>query len=479
MSKVFTITEGLENMGALRTGGQGSVYKGRRYGPIITAVKLLPTPIHTESTDDKNFRNFQNEVEKLKKVNEEPNPNVVKILNSGITESGSFPFIEMEFIDGPDLEDLLKPPHEPIFTIKEIIKLADQLANALSHCHKVSVKHGDIKSNNVKFNIHTGNYVLLDFGLSAMSDDQRRTSIRHAGAIEFMAPEQNEGLMYFQTDVYSYGVILYELIAGQVPFPLRDNGETSRNAVMLAHMESPVPDVMELRKNNLPESWTEKKKEHEMLVPAWLLQIVAKCLKKDPDDRFADGIELQETLMHSSISAVSNNQGDDTWNSSVLLKENERLQGLLLYYQEAENNKAVQPVITEGAAKPVDDGKQVRMSKPIFILFMFMLCGFTVFSAVVLSKYGDKIYHGVYSRLFKSSKKPVDSTKNVILPQKKEPEKQQDTTTPANDESGIPPEVDSQADSILKGMKYKKSGKEEPQFYRDSAKTKDTSNLNF
>lgn len=457
MSKVFTITEGLENMGALRTGGQGSVYKGRRYGPIITAVKLLPTPIHTESTDDKNFRNFQNEVEKLKKVNEEPNPNVVKILNSGITESGSFPFIEMEFIDGPDLEDLLKPPHEPIFTIKEIIKLADQLANALSHCHKVSVKHGDIKSNNVKFNIHTGNYVLLDFGLSAMSDDQRRTSIRHAGAIEFMAPEQNEGLMYFQTDVYSYGVILYELIAGQVPFPLRDNGETARNAVMLAHMESPVPDVMELRRNNLPESWADKKKEHEMLVPAWLLQIVAKCLKKDPDDRFADGIELQETLMHSSISAVSNNQGDDTWNSSVLLKENERLQGLLLYYQEAENNKSIQPVIAEGIERPVDDGKQVRMSKPIFLLFMFLLCGFTVFSAVVLSKFGDKIYHGVYNRLFKSSKKPTDSTKNVILPQKKEPEKQQQDTTPANDESGIPPDVDSQADSILKGMKYKKS----------------------
>jgi serine/threonine protein kinase len=479
MSKVFTITEGLENMGALRTGGQGSVYKGRRYGPIITAVKLLPTPIHTESTDDKNFRNFQNEVEKLKKVNEEPNPNVVKILNSGITESGSFPFIEMEFIDGPDLEDLLKPPHEPIFTIKEIIKLADQLANALSHCHKVSVKHGDIKSNNVKFNIHTGNYVLLDFGLSAMSDDQRRTSIRHAGAIEFMAPEQNEGLMYFQTDVYSYGVILYELIAGQVPFPLRDNGETARNAVMLAHMEAPVPDVMELRKNNLPESWADKKKEHEMLVPAWLLQIVAKCLKKDPDDRFADGIELQETLMHSSISAVSGSQVEDSWNSSVLLKENERLQGLLLYYQEAENNKTIQPVTTEQVDKPAEDGKQVRMSKPIFVFFMLMLCGFTVFSAVVLSKYGDRIYHGVYNRLFKPSKKPTDSTKNVILPQKKEPEKPQSDSTPVNDESGIPPEVDSQTDSILKGMKYKKTNTQEPQFYRDSAKTKDTSNLNF
>jgi serine/threonine protein kinase len=477
MSKVFTITEGLENMGALRTGGQGSVYKGRRYGPIITAVKLLPTPIHTESTDDKNFRNFQNEVEKLKKVNEEPNPNVVKILNSGITESGSFPFIEMEFIDGPDLEDLLKPPHEAIFTIKEIIKLADQLANALSHCHKVSVKHGDIKSNNVKFNIHTGNYVLLDFGLSAMSDDQRRTSIRHAGAIEFMAPEQNEGLMYFQTDVYSYGIILYELIAGQVPFPLRDNGETARNAVMLAHMETTVPDVMELRKSNLPESWSDKKKEHEMLVPGWLLQIVAKCLEKDPDNRFPNGIELQETLMHSSIAAVGNNQEDDTWNSSVLLKENERLQGLLLYYQEAENNKE-QPELSASTDKLADNGKQVRMSKPIFILFILLLFGFTVFSAVVMSKFGDRIVHGVSSRLFKTEKKPTDTVKRVTNPPKTDPVTQ-DTTPAKEEESGIPPEVDDQVDSILRGMKYKKTNSQEPQFYRDSVKTKDTSNLKF
>ena len=96
MSRIFTITPGLENMGALKTGGQGSVYKGRRVGEIITAIKLLPTPIYSETGDDKNFTHFQNEVQKLKKVNEEPNPNVVKILSSGITETGNFPFIEME-----------------------------------------------------------------------------------------------------------------------------------------------------------------------------------------------------------------------------------------------------------------------------------------------------------------------------------------------------------------------------------------------
>src|ERR1044071_8967637 len=102
MTKVFTITEGLENLGGMKTGGQGSVYKGRRIGEIITAIKILPTPIYSESRDDKNFVTFQNEVQKLKKVNEDANPNVVTILSSGITDSGNFPFIEMEYIEGPD-----------------------------------------------------------------------------------------------------------------------------------------------------------------------------------------------------------------------------------------------------------------------------------------------------------------------------------------------------------------------------------------
>ena len=62
MARIFTITEGLENMGALRTGGQGSVYKGRRTGQKKTAVKLHPTPIQAENKKDKNYREYQNEV---------------------------------------------------------------------------------------------------------------------------------------------------------------------------------------------------------------------------------------------------------------------------------------------------------------------------------------------------------------------------------------------------------------------------------
>ena len=306
MSKVFTITEGLENLGALRTGGQGSVYKARRTGSYITAVKLLPTPVAAEDENDRNFRNFKNEVEKLKRVNEEPNPNVVRILSSGVTDSGSFPFIEMEYIEGPDLEELLRAPHDPLFTIKEAIKLADQLACALSHCHFAGVRHGDIKSNNVKFNIHSGNYVLLDFGLAVMSDEQRRSSMRNAGAIEFMAPEQNEGQMLFQTDIYSYGVVLFEILTGRVPFPLKDGGETARNVVRVQHMEKTVPALLQLRRENLPTDWSEERKAREMQVPDWLVTVINTCLNKKPEDRYPNGMALHEAISAQAISGGTN-----------------------------------------------------------------------------------------------------------------------------------------------------------------------------
>lgn len=386
MARVFTITEGLENMGALKTGGQGSVYKGKRIGEIITAVKLLPTPIHSETLDDKHFTAFQNEVNKLKKVNQDPSPNVVKILSSGITDTGNFPFIEMEFIEGPDLEELLKPPHDPVFTTKEIIKVAEHLSNALAHCHKVEVKHGDVKSNNVKFNVHSGNYILLDFGMAMMSDEQRRTSLRHAGAIEFMAPEQNEGKILFQTDIYSFGVILFELVAGIVPFPLRDRGETSRNMVMVAHMESPVPELLSLRRQHLPDFWSDEKKDREMQVPEWVVRMIYKCLEKKPEARYVNGTELHNYIVYHATSPVANNR-IATGALDSLQKENEQLrrekaelQKELFQYQRRSNPASSEFVPTPPAKK--------RSPVGMILLFLFIAV-LTSFLAYTILKSGN------------------------------------------------------------------------------------------
>ena len=383
MSKVFTITEGLENLGALRTGGQGSVYKGRRMGPILSAVKLLPTPIYSETDEDKNYRNFKNEVSKLQKVNEVANPNVVKFLSSGITESGSLPYIEMEYIEGPDLCELLQPPHEKIFMLQEVIRVAYQLTNALAHCHKLGIKHGDIKSNNVKYNINSGNYVLLDFGLAIMSEEQRRTSIRHAGAIEFMAPEQHDGNMLLQTDVYSFGIILYELLTGQVPFPLLGNSETGRNTVMVAHMETPVPDIVMARSAALPRTWTVEKQQQEMRVPLWLLEIIKKCLQKKPEDRYPSGVELHEAVVNGNLT------GDKQLQQEMLLTENDRLQTEIKQQQQGDENKdkqlsALQAYLMETGGKYNSATGKYERSKGLVMLPKQVLTGL-IMGAIVFA----------------------------------------------------------------------------------------------
>lgn len=264
-------------------------------------------------------------MQKLQRVNEKPNPHVVRILNHGLTTTGSFPFIEMEYIDGPDLEELLKPPHDSIFTVRETIKVAEHLASALMHCHRLDVKHGDIKSNNVKFDRRTGNYLLLDFGLAVLSDEQRRTSLRRAGAVEFMAPEQTDGMLLMQSDVYGFGVILFELLAGVVPFPLTNNTETARNHVLLAHQEAALPDILSLRKEHLPLNWSEAQKAREVQVPDWLLDVIYKCLQKEPQERFPNGIKLLETICDHSVVPLTGIASVSTERSVLLEKENERL----------------------------------------------------------------------------------------------------------------------------------------------------------
>jgi eukaryotic-like serine/threonine-protein kinase len=392
MAKIFTITEGLENLGALKSGGQGSVYKARKTGEIITAIKILPTPIASESDDDKHFISFQNEVQKLKKVNEVPNPNVVSIIASGITSSGNLPYIEMEYIEGPDLGELLKPPYDPVFTVKETIKVADQLANALAHCHRANIKHGDIKSNNVKFNQHSGNYILLDFGLSVMSDEQRRTSIRYAGAIEFMAPEQSSGETLTETDVYSFGIILFELLTGTVPFPLMNKGEIARNAVMLAHMETLPPDVISLRRQALPGSWSNDKQEREMEIPVWLLSMIYRCLEKDPAKRFKNGSALQEfihlgTVIDERKKGINNSAGETTklqadesvWRKEILtlqthLAEKEELLKDLQYLVDTRDRELIE-------AQHYNATKRKGVSKFLFSLVLIIALGLAGFAA--------------------------------------------------------------------------------------------------
>lgn len=306
MEKIKKITEQLENIGSLNAEGHGSVYKGRRIGEIFTAVKMLPAQVQTESTTDKNFVYFQHEITRLKKVNQHPNPHVTRFLNSGISGAGKLPFIEMDFIEGPNLEELQHPPHDAVFTVTEVLKIAEHLSDALAHWHLAGAKHGNVKSRNVKFNVHTGDYVLVNFGWSGSHDSG--SSLNNPVAAESLAPEQEKGLTLFQTDVYHFGVILFKLLAGSVVISKEE--KYSNNAGIISYLQTPPLEFLALRKKNIPSSWPDDKQQQENNLPEWLILTLYKCLEKDLENRFDNGMELHRHIAdHLLISKLKENGG--------------------------------------------------------------------------------------------------------------------------------------------------------------------------
>jgi serine/threonine protein kinase len=170
--------------------------------------------------------------------------------------------------------------------------------------------------------------------------------------------------MLFQTDIYSYGVILYELLAGTVPFPLQDNGETARNAVMVAHMESSVPDLLQLRKQNLPANWLAQQQAHEMNVPDWLLKLVYKCLEKSPDNRYANGMELHEAIIENSIADIRTDEPAKI--------------------DKAVAQQEVAEMVEEATTAEPDYSHMIQMSKPVFAGLIILLLGFMAYTAYLL-----------------------------------------------------------------------------------------------
>ena len=323
MPKEVRITRGLESMGALRSDGSGSVLKGKRKGDLLTAIKILPVTISPRSQANDQF---QAAAEQLKRINLDPNPNLVKILYYGISELGSHPFIETEFVEGPDLQELLQPPYDAVFTLFEVLKVADHLANALAQAHRVGVIHGNIKNTNVKFDMDSADYVLVGFGLSTLTAKQLQ-SLKPEDS-PFLAPEQRAGKYLFQSDIYSYGMILYHLLTGGAPF-LRfestDAGSSSRAALTV---------LLDTRKENMPDSWTADQKQQEQKVPEWLLDIIARCLQVNPLERYASGEELQSALVEHSVT-----EAGGAVVPALLQQENDRLRSLVIHNKEITADK--------------------------------------------------------------------------------------------------------------------------------------------
>ena len=255
----------------LGTGGMGEVYLAQdpRLGRKI-ALKLLPV-YFTKDTD--RLHRFEQEARAASALN---HPNIVTIYEIG--QADGHHFIATEFIDGVTLRELLVKSE---MKLGEGLNIAVQVAGALAAAHAANIVHRDIKPENIM--IRGDGYVkVLDFGLAKLTEPQRPneestgTSVKTnpgmvMGTAQYMSPEQARGLAVDQrTDIWSLGIVLYEIASGSVPF----QGETATDVILSVVERDPLPLVRSSE------------------VPAELERIVNKSLRKNREERYQTIQEL-------------------------------------------------------------------------------------------------------------------------------------------------------------------------------------------
>ncbi len=247
----------------LGEGSFGRVYRGldRRLGRAV-AVKVIK-PWWAE--DSAWVERFEREARLLARVHD---PGVVQIFDIGHAEEG--PYYVAELVNGESLADRLRAGAlEP----EEARTVAERLCRALASAHREGVVHCDVKPANVLLT-ERGEVKVGDFGVARLAEaTSQLPSATVAGTPRYMSPEQARGLpTSAATDVYSTGVVLYEMLAGRTPFP-----EGTPVELGLRHLQDKAPA--------LPAG-----------VPPRLREIVARALAKDPGDRFADADAMAQAL---------------------------------------------------------------------------------------------------------------------------------------------------------------------------------------
>src|SRR5262245_58463132 len=272
----------LETLGA---GGMGAVYLAQdsRLGRKI-AIKLLPT---TLATDGARLRRFQQEARAASATN---HPNILTIHEIGEIDGANY--IVTEFVDGETIRQRLKSER---LSLETALDVAIQIASALEAAHETGVAHRDIKPENIMLR-RDGIVKVLDFGVAKLVEargggggGQRAASAPEAesryetetgmviGTAPYMSPEQARGEkdVDARTDIFSLGVVLYEMIAGKSPFASNTFAETLAS---ILHFDPPRLS------DNRPD------------VPTELEEIVAKALSKRREDRYQRAGEIRDEL---------------------------------------------------------------------------------------------------------------------------------------------------------------------------------------
>lgn len=199
-------------------------------------------------------------------------PDILQVLDAG--EAGQDAWIAMEYVQGQDLSHYTKLGQ--LLPVREALALVARLARALAYAHAQGVVHRDIKPSNVMLDRPRGTLKIMDFGIARIADGSRTRTGLVLGTPSFMSPEQLAGLKVDgRSDLYSLGVLLYQLLTGQLP-----HQSDSMAKLMFQIANQPAPDVRHLRPG-LPEA---------------LALVVALSLEKRPELRYASGATMAQDL---------------------------------------------------------------------------------------------------------------------------------------------------------------------------------------
>ena len=256
-----------EVIGELGRGAMGVVYKAK--DPTIgrtVAMKTMRVDTHGLETEDM-LRRFKNEARAAGLLN---HPNIVTIFDAG-EQDGMF-YIAMEFIEGTTLHSMLA--ERRVLSPDEAIRISRQICKALDYAHAGGIIHRDIKPANIMITAN-GQVKIMDFGIAKAGGGMTSTG-QVLGTPNYMSPEQVKGKpLDGRSDLFSFGVMLYEMLTGEKPFV----GQNVTTIIYKIVHENPIAP-----------------RDLDVTIHPGLSTVVSKALAKDPEDRYQSGADLVRDL---------------------------------------------------------------------------------------------------------------------------------------------------------------------------------------
>ena len=268
LSKGQKINNRYEIVKSIGEGGMANVYLANdKILDRKVAVKVLRGDL---SSDDRFIRRFQREALSVSNLS---HPNIVEVYDVG-EEDGQY-YIVMEYIEGKTLKQLLKKRES--LTLPEVIDIMTQLTDGISHAHESYIIHRDIKPQNIMIE-DDGRIKITDFGIAmALNATQLTQTNSVMGSVHYLPPEQASGkAATVKSDIYSLGILMYELLTGTVPF----KGD---NAVEIAlkHMKDKIPSI----------------RKQDPSIPQSVENILLKAAAKNPRNRYDTAKEMHDDLL--------------------------------------------------------------------------------------------------------------------------------------------------------------------------------------